>query len=279
MSGHGDAHVRLRGGWAALVVLIAMGCGSSAVPPAQSPSVPASPTTGPSVDVPAEGFGPGIDATDDVADAGRKVLEALQAFEYDALDQAIVDGDAATAALEEALAEAAASGTVNGSAVTVPAHWVAIATRARTVSGAVARLQRHDELVFEATGAGRDGRWKAALDTLKQAADELDAVADARDQLEAAADADVGTLTQVIDRYRAYDAALVALYRHERRTGRRDGARFERLLRRVERSQAALPTDNAVLSVIVSELAGSYITSELVGIEQARDRVIEDAER
>ena len=134
-------------------------------------------------------------------------------------------------------------------------------------------MLRHDGLVFRATTAGRHAEWQSALDFLAQAKTPLDDAKQIRDIL--AATADVETLDDLLGRYRAYDAALNALYTHIRDTGNQQGSDFDALEREVELRQAALPADTSAMTVIVADAAGPAVTDALVDIEAAHGDVLD----
>ena len=204
-----------------------------------------------------------IDAGDAAVATVSVALDGLNAHLADA--NANIDrwrlGPAAAAELE-------AIDTAAASAAELPADWARIKSRAERVASLVDDLQRHDGLVFRATTAGRQSNWDGALAALSDAKQPLDAAKRAREGL--AADSDVTTLSDLLDRYDAYDVALTALYQYVRDSGQQAGAGFDRLQRAVEQAQAALPADNRALSVIVGESAGTEISDALVALEQAR---------
>jgi hypothetical protein len=128
-------------------------------------------------------------------------------------------------------------------------------------------LQRHDSLVFRATTSGRQSAWADAITTMAGAGAALDEARAARDALGASS---TDTLSQLIDRYAAYDSALSGLYSYFGSGGSKSGAQFETVNKQVEDAQAALPSGNEVFSLIVGEAAGSQLADALVQIEQAR---------
>ena len=125
--------------------------------------------------------------------------------------------------------------------------------------------------MFRATTDGRQSGWADALTALADARGALDAARTLRADLGSGATVD--TLDQLLARYDAYDAALTSLYEYLGSGGAQSGATFDNLNKQVESTQAALPSDNSVFSVIVGEAAGTELTDGLVALEQARGDV------
>jgi hypothetical protein len=154
----------------------------------------------------------------------------------------------------------------------LPADWTVIAATGRTVVGLVDALNLHDQQVFAATSFGREGRWAEAIALINGAATDALAIAQgARDQL--AATSPVETLDDLLGRQRAYDAVLVALYQYLADGGAQSGDQFDALKAQVDTTQAALPSDNGALVVIVGEAAGLPIADQLLAMETAHGKV------
>jgi hypothetical protein len=223
--------------------------------------------------------------------AGRDTLGDLQSLDVEAVRTAMDDGDAITNRIAGALArvsadQARAHSNVErwrlgpdsaaqldavdkaaSSTVGLVGVWDALRARAAVVAGVVDDLQRHDSLVFRATTSGRQSAWADAITTMAGAGAALDEARAARDALGASS---TDTLSQLIDRYAAYDSALSGLYSYFGSGGSKSGAQFETVNKQVEDAQAALPSGNEVFSLIVGEAAGSQLADALVQIEQAR---------
>ncbi len=133
------------------------------------------------------------------------------------------------------------------------------------------RSRRTTRRCFAATTAGRQSRWVDALRLLDDAAVPITTATEIRNELPATAD--VGTLDDLLHRYRTYDAALTALYEHFRDGGGQSGARFRELQDAVATAQAALPVDTSALSVIVAEAGSAPLTRSLVRIETIRGTI------
>jgi hypothetical protein len=299
-----EREIRLRLWWTALLVLIALSGAGLAVA-ADRPHGPARPELffeaeaqyGPWVDSAWSAVRNAGESLADVSSAGREALGTLQALDPTAAEEHLNAGDRAVQALidlddelvtvggvtfaqierwrmsDERQAQIVAIEAAVAAARTVPSEWPPITTTGRTMSQALQALLRHDGLVFRATTAGRQSEWQAALDLLGQASSELAAAGAARDAL--AAQGSVETLTALLERYAAYDAALANLYTYVRDTGVQTGADFDGLRSAVDVAQAALPGSDDVLAVVVGESAAPALTAALVRIEQARGEVIE----
>lgn len=296
--------VRLRLWWTTLLVLIALGGAGLAVAadrpqnPVQRPELTwrADHAAEPWIKSLADKLR-SIDAdVGELSDAGRNVLGELQALDVDRMRASISDGDAITTRMdteiqglvsmhEDALAAidewrlgpATADlldqlNTATTSAGAVPESWHGLTTDANRVAGLVDAFLRHDGLVIRATTAGRQSKWDDGLTSLDQAGGPLRDAADIRNQL--APTVDVSTLDDLLDRYRAYDRALTALYTYLRDGGRQGGTQFDALQKAVDQAQAALPGDTTAMSVIVGEAAGPSVTDALVAIEGSHGDLI-----
>ncbi len=236
------------------------------------------------------------EATVDVSRAGRDALGQLQALDVDAVRDSLTNGAAAVLAADEAnaalglvVAESharierwrlgpdtaerldavdAAFESANG----VVPTWVLVEDRATIVSELLDLLNRHDAQVFRATTAGRQSRWTDAIQEMTAASPLLSEADEIRGRL--ASVADTSTLADLLERYAAYDSALVALYEHVADTGQQQGEPFRDRQAAVDRAQEALPSDNRVLSLIVAETAGNAIAEALVDLEQVRGDIL-----
>lgn len=228
----------------------------------------------------------------DLAKAGRQTLGEVQGLSFNAMRAVIEDGDTASDAVATALERlvtdqktadasierwrlgADANGQLASidaavvSTADLPVAWARIKARATNVYGLIDDLQRHDGLAFRGTTAGTQGNWADAISSVADAGKALDAARGMRDNLGAGATVD--TLDQLIVRYAAYDSALSGLYEYLGSGGEQSGETFDQLNKAVADAQAALPGDSGVLSLIVSEAAGTEITDALVSLERAR---------
>ena len=81
---------------------------------------------------------------------------------------------------------------------------------------------------------------------------------------------DVSTLDDLLDRLDTYDAALVDLYTILEASNGETTDASRAALARVNAAQESLPTDQAAMVIIISDLAGPTITPVLLSIESAR---------
>jgi hypothetical protein len=230
-----------------------------------------------------------------VATAGRDTLGNLQGMNFEAMRAAIdagnPDADAISAGLTalasdqaaananvdraqlgaETIAELNAIDMASASLIGATTSWGNLTVGASNVAGLVGDLQHHDDLVFQATTAGRQGNWADALNALRNAESALNDAGMARSNLGPAATVD--TLDQLVTRYRTYDAALTSLYLYLGDGGAQSGDTFGTLNKAVADGQATLPTNNAVFSVIVAELAGSDLTAAVADLEKTRSDI------
>jgi hypothetical protein len=155
----------------------------------------------------------------------------------------------------------------------VPGAWHRLDASAGTVAGLLRAMKDHDDLVFEATTAGRDARWQDALVLLARADASLGEAADIRDRL--AQTTDVSTLDELLRRYAAYDDALAGLYGALDGGASPDGDEVAALEAAVAAAQSALPADSSAVSVVVADAFGPAVAETLVVIEEARGVVAE----
>ncbi|MGC8634105.1 MAG: hypothetical protein ACP5VP_05500 [Candidatus Limnocylindrales bacterium] len=150
----------------------------------------------------------------------------------------------------------------------IPGDWRSLADQALPAIQLAGVLQRHDSLVFSATQQARAGRYATALATLKDAGAALGQARQTRDALQSRAD--MSTLTTYIDRMRAYDQALTALYTELGRTGGRLNATGQQLVARVAAAQQLLPPDTRAIVVIMGNVAQAGLNQAAIAIEEAR---------
>ncbi len=193
--------------------------------------------------------------TYDLANAGRDTIGNLQGLNFEAMNLAIDQGDMAIGEVNEALLELSADkaqspAELNGvnlgfdtvaridaishaqaAASGLDHSWAVLRVRATVIAELIGDLQHHDDLVFQATAAGRGSDWSAALDALDSAAKALDDARAARDRLGTAATTD--TLDELITRFADYDASLRALYSYVETNGAGPSAEFDALSKAV----------------------------------------------
>jgi hypothetical protein len=290
--------------WTALLALVALGGAGLAVAadrqgnPVQRPELTwaADARARPWIDTLAEVLEQIHQRATDLSTAGRDVLGRLQTLDLDGTNDALAQGDQASAEIDALVADLrdrsaqanlqiarwrlgpGTTALLDGLDLAIAAapdlsvDWAGAADTARAVADLVGALEAHDTLVFQATGAGRDGRWADALELLDRATTDGLATASARrDQL--AQTTSVETLDVLLGRLRDYDDALAALYAHLRDGGRQSGRKFDALQAAVDAAQAALPADNGALSVIVGEAAGQPIAASLVAMDEVHGTI------
>ena len=296
--------LRLHLWWTMVLVLAALGGAGLAVAadrpgnPVQRPELTyrADQAAQPWVDHLAGDLGLVRDEGAQLSTDGRDVLGSLSSLDMGAANAALAAGDETsariatlTAGLKDTVARADAAvdywrlgplwadvfdqiDAAIAATEELPADWAAITATGRTVVGLVDALSAHDQAVFGATSFGREGRWADAISELNGAAADALAIAQAaRDQLAAATPVD--TLDDLLGRVRAYDAALLALYQYLLNGGSQSGDQFNALKAQVDTTQAALPSDNGALVVIVGEAAGLPIADQLLAMETVHGKV------
>lgn len=231
----------------------------------------------------------------DLSAAGRDLLSNLQTLDTDAARASLDAGDAASNEIGGLIGSArdklfAANVSVEhwrlgpltadaldalaagaDASEELPIQWAGMAVPARAVADLIATLREHDELVFQATGAGRDANWQDALDLLGQAGTSLTSATGLRDQL--AQTTTVETLDDLLGRSRDYDDALTELYAYLRDGGEQSGQQFDDLQAAVDAALAALPGDQGVYIVIVFEAVGIPLTDGLVAMEEVHGTI------
>ena len=290
--------------WTALLVLTALGGAGLAVAadrpgnPVQRPELTwaADNKARPWITALAEALSQVHDQATAMSSAGRDVLERLQTLDTAGATEALAAGDQASSEIDAFLVDlrdlqAHATAQVErwrlgpqmsglfddlDAAITaapdLAVDWAGVADIGRAVSGLVEALGEHDALVFQATSAGRAARWADALELLGHATtDSLATAGLLRDHL--VTSTTVETLDQLLERDRAYDDALVALYTYLRDGGQSSGNAFKALQDAVDRAQAALPDDNGALAVIVGEATGAPIADALVAMDEVHGTI------
>ncbi len=147
-------------------------------------------------------------------------------------------------------------------------EWHTLADESLPAIELTSVLERHDQLVLTAVQQAHAGRYAAAVTILGEAGTELDRATKTRDALENRAD--VSTLTTYIDRMRAYDQALVALYSNLKSTGGRMTPAGEKLVAKVSAAQKLLPPDTRAIELIMVDIAQAGLNQAAIAIEQAR---------
>jgi hypothetical protein len=150
--------------------------------------------------------------------------------------------------------------------------WTAVTAAAPAPIAVLDALAQHDKLVVEATDAARTPDWDTALLRLSDAATSLRRLEDTSAGLKAHG-FDVTTLDGWVLRLSDFDGSLVKLYTLLQASNGAMTAEASAALDQVNLAKAALPPDNAGLSVIVSDIGGQRITEALLAIERARGAI------
>jgi hypothetical protein len=129
-------------------------------------------------------------------------------------------------------------------------------------------LAAHDAQTFAAVQKGAAGDFAGALEGLAAAGAQLDTAQAVRDQIRKTVD--TSTLDQWIARNRAYDAALVSLYKDLVASKGKPTAALAREGAAVEAAQQLLPPDTRALIVIIGDLAQGGLNQAAIAIEEAR---------
>ncbi|CAN5459234.1 hypothetical protein BH20CHL6_BH20CHL6_09310 [soil metagenome] len=153
--------------------------------------------------------------------------------------------------------------------------WERLAAGSVPAIALIGLLEGHDQRVVDAALDGSAGRYAAALDGLDAALADLDTAVEIRDQL--ARTANVETLDDWIGRLRAYDEALVELYRLLRETDETVTPDVRRAFARVEDAEDALPQDRRALVVIMADIAEGGLNQAVIAVDRARGRLADAA--
>ncbi len=149
--------------------------------------------------------------------------------------------------------------------------WTTMVDGSSVAMGVADAIAEHDRIAEEALQQATQGRYPEALAKLTEADD---ALAGAR-RLGAALDQagrDVSTLNEWLQRIDAMDGALDTLWREMIASEGRITAQVTAALKAVSEAQSLLPASDAILSVVVYELAG-YLLNEGISIEQAKGQI------
>lgn len=145
--------------------------------------------------------------------------------------------------------------------------WTRLTVASLSASRMSTLLAAHDEAVVAAAEEGRRAAYDRALGHL----DDADAaIADARTLRDSlAATVDVTTLDEWLDRSRAYDVALRALYVAVQRADGRVTTAVREAMRKEEAAKARLPPDTRSLVLIMSDIGRGGMNASAIAIEQA----------
>lgn len=154
---------------------------------------------------------------------------------------------------------------------TLTGAWPGISSPLVAAATALDGLADHDDAVLQATAAARDRHFGQALAALDEAQIALQRVHDVQQALQS--DRDVSTLVGWVERSGDYDTALIHLYAVLEASRGAQTPESVAALEAVNDAQAALPTDDSGLTIIVSEVTEPDSTEGLLAIERARGAI------
>lgn len=234
---------------------------------------------------------------DELGVQGRGTLSALAARDFDALEAAISEGAGlvvATRDRSEALRARLEAMTAFGPGAELR---LSRATRerygtlldathatdgvaegwARLTDGGLAAarlgtlLVEHDRTVAAAIDRGRAGAFEEAISGVEDANGLLDDAQELREGL--ANTVDVGTLDEWLRRNRAYDTALLALYRASADSPDRVTPAIRLALEAEQSAREQLPRNTNGLVIIMAEIGRGGLNQAVIAIEEARGRL------
>ena len=153
------------------------------------------------------------------------------------------------------------------SVVPLKADWQSLVAGSQTAMQVAADIDGHDQVAAAALQLATQGRYTDALAKLSEAAAKIaDATGIAATESKTA---DVSTLTSWLSRTTAMDQALATLWNATIASNGRVTSEVTAALKNVNSAKALLPDSNAVLQIVLHELAGS-MTGSGISIETAR---------
>jgi hypothetical protein len=227
----------------------------------------------------------------------RGSLAAAVGSETNTLDQAIADGTAVVAQIDQATSALTANllampglgpnadirlsrssqATVRllndalDSTRTLSADWAALTKGTLDAGRLTGLLEQHDKLIVSAIDAAIGHKFKTAISRIDRASAQLKEAGRIRDSLRARTD--VATLNEWLRRNQNYDTALRRLYVISARSPVIITRAMRNALAAEKRARAALPKDRSALVIIVSELSRGGLNQAVIAIEKARNDV------
>ncbi|MGD0018243.1 MAG: hypothetical protein ABSD62_03235 [Candidatus Limnocylindrales bacterium] len=303
----GTAWLLVRLAWVGLAAVLSLGSAGIVAATGQSPANDSRPELTYGAD---QALSSRLDAgirslallNDDVSGLGDRARELLANLAqvnqvgldavYQKGDRAVYDIDAGAAALsarleckalssarDAELAETYSQGLIDrwrevcsaiDSVAPLADDWASMENGARVAMQVAGDINAHDQAAADALQSATQGRYADALTQLATAAVSL---ADAqRIATELAKIGDVSTLTEWLSRTRAFDDALALLWQTMIDSKGRITSQVTAALKAVGDAKALLPDNNAVLQVVLYELAGN-LTSDGISIETAKGQL------
>ncbi len=151
------------------------------------------------------------------------------------------------------------------------ADWTTMVDSSGVAMSVADGIAEHDRLAEQALQQATTGRYPEALASLDEAGQALKGTRTLAEGLTKVG-RDVSTLDRWVERIDAMDAALATLWREMIVSGGLITAQVTAALRAVTDAQALLPGSDAVMSVVLYELAGDLL-NQGISIEKARGQL------
>jgi hypothetical protein len=227
----------------------------------------------------------------------RGSLAAIAADKTDTLDQALADGTALLAQIDDTtqamtsrleqspgigpsqdLLLSATNQQVHAlllsgleSTAGLAANWSALTKGTVDATRLTGLLDEHDKLIVSAIDAGIDRKFKTAIKRIDAASDALDQATKIRDTLRARTD--VATLSEWLRRNKNYDTALRRLYVVSSKSPTKVTQALRSALAAEKRARSELPRDTSGLVIIVSDISRAGLNQTVTAIERARTKL------
>jgi hypothetical protein len=153
----------------------------------------------------------------------------------------------------------------------LPTSWARFTSSSLAAQGLTTVLLDHDASTGQAARLGSSAKYAEAIAQLDTSDAHIATAEAARDKL--ANTVDVATLTEWIDRNKAYDAALRALYDALARSNGRVNDEVRDAFEAEQAARDRLPPDTRGLVVILAEMARGGMNQAAIGIEDAAIRL------
>jgi hypothetical protein len=151
------------------------------------------------------------------------------------------------------------------------ANWAALTKGASDATRLTGLLDEHDKLIVSAIDTAIDRKFKTAIRRIDAASEALDEAARIRDRLRARTD--VATLTEWLRRNKDYDTALRRLYVVSSRSPTKVTDELRSALAAERQARAQLPRDTSGLVIIMSDVSRAGLNQTVTAIERARAKL------
>jgi hypothetical protein len=200
-------------------------------------------------------------------DLATRIDTAARALDAELVDLPGDEPDAALRYSSPTLVRRAAVLAAIKAASGLAAHWQTVSLRASETGNLLSLINEHDTTVLDATESGRNRRFGEAAVRVEDALVVIVTIEGLRTRLIAGSEETV--LDAWIDRTRAYDLALRALYLALDRSNGEITAEVQSARREERIAFENLPPDRRTILVIISEVARGGLTQAVVAIEDA----------